>query len=73
MAAAEVEEPGGFLEMKSCKRFVRESGERSTQFIELRRAPDTGKHLLANWADDGYLAIPDRFSERSDHKVLIAA
>jgi hypothetical protein len=28
---------------------------------------------LANWADDGYLAIPDRFSERSDHKVLIAA
>jgi len=73
MAPAEVEEPGGFLVMVRCKGLVREGCERSAQFVELRQVLNTRKDFLADWPDDRYLAVPDRFSDRCEYELLFFA
>ncbi len=59
--------------MRRWNRDILKAFERETQSLELSYLFDSRKDFLADWADDGYAAVLDRFGENRNDALLVFA
>jgi hypothetical protein len=72
-ASASIEQARCLLVMRRCDGLVRKGLEGAPQLFKLSGILDAGENFLPDGADHGYATVLDRFPERCQQELIVAA